>query len=280
MTTILIVEGNTPDRVANGQSATAGFIRTFARLAPATRTRAANPYANPLLPDDLIGVDSVVFTGSGVSWSVDSPDAAPQRAAMEMVLATGLPTWGSCNGLNLAAVALGGRVGASAAGIEVGVARGLTLTKAGTAHPMMKNRAAVYDAPCIHRDEVQTLPNGAVLLAGNGHSAVQTMTYEQGGVRFWGTQYHPELNLQGIGDYVRARGIFAHYAGLADDLEIAETDMQAAARLGTTPRAFAFSERSPELENWLEMVAATASDDKPEQWPATTEPDQQGMTLS
>ncbi len=255
MTTILIVEANSLDRVANGHSGASGFIRTFASLAPAARIRILNPYGAPLQPDDLDGVDGVVFTGSGVSWSADAPEGAPQRAAMETVLGAGLPIWGSCNGLNVAAVVLGGRVGASPNGNEVGIARNLKLTAAGATHPMMKTRTDTFDVPCIHRDEVQELPQGATLLAGNEHSPVQAIAYEQGGVRFWGTQYHPELRQQDISEYVRAKGIFAHYTKLSGDLEAAEQDEQAATRLGTSKLAMSLNERSRELSNWLQLVA-------------------------
>ncbi|WP_170469172.1 type 1 glutamine amidotransferase [Ruegeria arenilitoris] len=255
MTTILIVEGNTPDMVAKGHAGANGFIRTFSGLAPEVRIRLANPYAAALHPDELQGVDAVVLTGSGVSWSVDAPEAVPQRAAAEVVLTAGRPIWGSCNGLQLAMLMLGGSVGASPVGMEVGMAQNNVLTQEGGQHSMMEGRSAGFGVPCIHRDEVQKLPDGAILLAGNAHSPVQAAVYEQGDLRFWGTQYHPELSPRDIGIYVRARGIFSDHANLADDLEQAETDISAAARLGTHPDALVLPQRSRELANWLQFVS-------------------------
>ncbi|MCG7520273.1 type 1 glutamine amidotransferase [Ruegeria sp. Ofav3-42] len=255
MTTILIVEGNTPDMVAVGHAGANGFIRTFSAVAPEVRIHLANPYAAPLRPEELHGIDGVVLTGSGVRWSVDAPEAAPQRAAAEVVLASGTPVWGSCNGLQLAMLMLGGSVGASPIGMEVGMAQNNALTREGVEHPMMAGRRSGFGVPCIHRDEVQVLPEGATLLAGNGHSPVQAAVYEKGNLRFWGTQYHPELSLADIGVYVRARGIFADHANLADDLELAETDSTAATRLGTHPDALVLPQRSRELSNWLQFVS-------------------------
>ncbi|MBO9445690.1 type 1 glutamine amidotransferase [Ruegeria sp. R14_0] len=255
MTTILIVEGNTPDMVAKGHAGANGFIRTFAALAPDVRIRLANPYATALHPDELHGVDAVVLTGSGVSWSVDAPEAAAQRAAAELVLAAGRPVWGSCNGLQLAMLMLGGSVGASPVGIEVGMAQKNVLTQEGGEHSMLMGRRSGFGVPCIHRDEVQRLPDGAILLAGNDHSPVQAAVYEKGDLQFWGTQYHPELSPLDIGIYVRARGIFSDHANLADDLEQAETDLAAAARLGTHPNALVLPQRSRELANWLQFVS-------------------------
>lgn len=255
MTTILIVEGNTPDMVAKGHAGASGFIRTFAALAADVRIHLINPYAAALRPEELRGVDGIVLTGSGVSWSVDAPEAAPQRAAAEVVLASGTPVWGSCNGLQLAMLVLGGSVGASPVGMEVGMAQNNALTREGGEHPMMAGRRSGFGVPCIHRDEVQGLPEGATLLAGNDHSPVQAAVYEKGDLRFWGTQYHPELSLADIGIYVRGRGIFAHHANLAEDLEQAEADVSSAARLGTHPEALVLPQRSRELANWLHFVS-------------------------
>lgn len=254
MATILIIEGNTPDMVAAGHAGANGFIGTLAALSPDTRVRIANPYAKPVGNDDLRDVDGVIFTGSGVNWPVDAAEGAPQRAAMEIVLASGRPIWGSCNGLQLAMHVLGGTVGASPAGMEVGMALDISLTKAGSVHPMMAGRAPGFGAPCIHRDEVQLLPDGAVLLAGNGHSPVQSVAYERAGIRFWGTQYHPELSSRDIGIYVRDRGIFSDHIGLAEDLEAADSNEAAAARLGSHPDDIVLPARSRELVNWLQFV--------------------------
>ncbi|GIT77841.1 MAG: hypothetical protein Ct9H300mP32_2230 [Verrucomicrobiota bacterium] len=38
------------------------------------------------------------------------------------------------------------------------------------------------------------LPDGAVRLAGNDFTRVQSVGVKQGGTEFWGLQYHPEYN--------------------------------------------------------------------------------------
>lgn len=256
MTTLLILEGNPPDMVATGNSASVGFIRSFLALAPTTELRIGSPYAGPLAESSFDGVDGIVFTGSGTSWATDAAEAAPQRAAMEVAFGTGLPVWGSCNGMQLAAVVLGGAVGASPRGLEVGLARDTQLTDAGRAHPMMAERRDGFAVPCVHRDEVQRLPEGATLIAGNAHSPVQAMAYAAGGVDFWGVQYHPELAARDIATYVRARGVFESMAAMAEDLEAADTDDAVAARLGFAPGDLALENRARELVNWLAHVEA------------------------
>ena len=99
MTCLLIIEANTPDMVARGRRGAEGFEQAFQHLAPDVDVRLINPYAGALNADDFAGVDGVVFTGSDVAWSTDSPEAACQRAAMDLAFDAGLPSWGSCNGM-------------------------------------------------------------------------------------------------------------------------------------------------------------------------------------
>ncbi|WP_421701723.1 type 1 glutamine amidotransferase [Aliiroseovarius sp.] len=249
--TILIVESNSPEITA-GRLAATPFVETLAALDPRIGTRIVAPYEAPL--EEVEGVDGIIFTGSGVNWSVDAPEAAPLRDAMELALGAGAPIWGSCNGLQLAALVLGGAVGASPKGQELGLARDMTLTDAGAGHAMMAGRAAGFAAPCLHRDEVQRLPEGAQLLAGNDHSPVQAMVYEQGGVRFWGTQYHPEMSPRSVADGLRGYGLFQDRLADLEALEQAEEDADAARRLGSSPAELAPPNRARELANWLDFV--------------------------
>jgi GMP synthase (glutamine-hydrolysing) len=258
---ILIVEGNTPEKVAVGVAGSTSFETTLRALHPDIGLSTKNPYSAELRPTDFDNVDGVVFTGSGEAWATDAPEAAPQRAAIELAFESGLPVWGSCNGLNLATVVLGGAVAENPNGIEIGLAKDLRLTEAGQTHPMMQGRSRVYAVPCVHRDHVSRLPEIAVLIAENDHTKVQAFAINSGGIDFWGTQYHPEASPSDIAVYVRNRGIFAHLHAMADDLDAAETDSDAAMRLGTRPEALSFGTRSKELSNWLEHVGARAERD-------------------
>lgn len=253
MSTILIVEGNTPDMVASGHSGAASF-GPFIGAYDGLSHRLCNPFSASLGP--LEDIAAFIFTGSGVPWPVDAPETAPQRAAMEAALATGLPVWGSCNGMQLGALVLGGGVGASPNGAEVGMALNLTPTAAGRTHPMMAGRAGRFVAPAIHRDEVQRLGTGTILIAGNAHSPIQAIAQDTGGVCFWGTQYHPELRPADIADFVCDRTMADVPDTLADDLRAAESDNAAAARLGCEPAEMHAAQFSVELRNWLATVQA------------------------
>lgn len=259
MTTVLIVESNSPALIeaAKARGATGAapqFAGALLEIDPALDIRIVAPYAGEGM--DLDGVDGVVFTGSGVEWSTDDTRAAPLHTAMAIALKSGLPVHGSCNGMQLAASVLGGKVGASPNGFEDGLACDIRLTVEGRAHPMLAGRRDGYAVPCVHRDEVQELPVGAVLLAGNAHSPVQAFAYNAHGADFWGCQYHPEFSPSFV-----AEGLERYRRGSENkvgDLYAAEADDVAASRLGSNVAELSVPTRDIELRNWLAHVAARA----------------------
>lgn len=246
MTTILILEGQSPDIVQNGQSYAAEFVTCLMAIDPGLTITAKNPYLTTLTAKDFENVDGIIFTGSGVEWNTSDPRGQAQVDAMKAALKTGLPIWGSCNGFQLMASVLGGQVGESPNGFEGGLAKNLQLTDAGKTHPMMAGRKDGDGVPCVHRDEVQILPEGAVLLAGNAHSPIQAAVYEQDGIDYWGAQYHPELTPAFVANILTRKDAvgFAH--------TIAELNEQ-----NSDPNY------TLELRNWLDHVNAKKIASKP-----------------
>ncbi len=257
MTSILILEGNSPQIVQRGRSAAAYFLSALMAVDQGLQITVQNPYSRALTHGDLAGLDGVIFTGSAVEWNTSDPRGQVQADAMRLVFETGLPVWGSCNGLQLLATVLGGSVGASPNGHENGLATDIRLTEAGRSHPMMAGREDGFAVPCIHRDEIQTLPQGAELLAGNAHSPVQAVAYERDGIDYWGAQYHPELAPEDIAAVLGQIDASTHAAKINDLLTCSSDDM-AAQRLGTTVGTMQSATRTLELRNWLTHVRSRA----------------------
>jgi len=106
-------------------------------------------------------------------------------------------------GLQVATVAAGGSVRPNARRLEAASARRITPTEAGRARPLLADRPACYDVPAIHTDEVEALPPGATLLAGNRVTAVPAAEIRFDGGVFWGVQYHPEIGLDEVAGALR-----------------------------------------------------------------------------
>ena len=177
------------------------FRDTFSALNMACSVSVVEP-AQPCDPGVLDDADGVVLTGSGVRWAVDDPRAKPLADLAEQVFDRGLPVWGSCNGMQLAAVLLGGTVRVSPNGRETGFARSVVLTEQGQGHPMMAGRETGYSVPCTHCDEVGTLPEGELVPECIRLSGVCLCEERR---RFLGAQYHPEFSAAFVAGLVAYR---------------------------------------------------------------------------
>jgi GMP synthase (glutamine-hydrolysing) len=203
MPPILIAEG-TPaswqaERMNSGLPSNFSLCAEAVRLhRPDIRCVALNiADGEPLPPGVALGdFAGVMFPGSPLHIYDPTPFVARQIEFARAAFAAGVPVWGSCWGLQLAAVALGGSVRRNPRGRELPIARAVMVTEAGRGHPLLASRPPVFDALCSHLDEVATLPPNAEILATNEISAVQAMTVRTPvGGSFFGTQYHPEHTL-------------------------------------------------------------------------------------
>jgi GMP synthase (glutamine-hydrolysing) len=199
----LVVEGNTrgarqAHREAYGHMPSESYAAVLQDIEPDAVCDLAFPAdegAN--LPDSagLESYDGIVLTGSHLNLYDRTPEILRQVDLMRAVYASRTPCFGSCWGLQVAAVAANGDVGKNPLGREVGFARRLTPTETGRAHPLLMGRPAAYDAPAIHLDMVTALPDDCTILAANAVSPVQAAEIRQDGGVFWGVQYHPEFSL-------------------------------------------------------------------------------------
>lgn len=221
----LVAESEPPEarearRRSVGRSSGETYLAVLRELSPGARLDRVYPAdACAELPRAaaLAGYDAVFLTGSPLHLYEETPETRREVDFMRAVFASGTPAFGSCAGLQVATVAAGGSVRRISGPREAAFARRITATGAGRTHPLLAGRPAAYDAPAIHTDEVETLPEGATLLASNRHTPVQAAEIRSGGGVFWGVQYHPEIGLDEVAGALRrqARGLIRE--GLARD---------------------------------------------------------------
>ena len=234
----LVAESETADqreerRKHAGKSSGETYAATLTQLRPdvaITIVAPADDDATLFDPEALRAFDAVFITGSPLHVYDDSPEVRRQLAFMQTVFSSGTPSFGSCAGLQLAVAAAGGTVRRMPDRMEAGIARRITPTAAGRDHPLLAGRAPSWDAPAIHGDEVETLPDDATLLAGNAVTAIQAAEIRHAGGIFWGVQYHPELAPGEIAVALRRQADDLVDAGLAetpDDVELRAAQLDA-----------------------------------------------------
>jgi GMP synthase (glutamine-hydrolysing) len=217
--------------------------------------------------------DGVWISGSPFNaYRLDQPTVAEQIELARAVWQAGVPTFGSCWGLQLMTAALGGTVHLNPRGREIGVARRIRPTPAGRCHALLRGKEQAFDALCTHEDEVATLPPGATVLASNEISAVQAATISDGERTFWGVQYHPEFDFAAVAAIIAIRverhlneglarsreevaGIVADFRDLSRDP--ARKDL--AWRYGVGPDVLDPKLRTAEFGNWLQAEVFPAA---------------------
>lgn len=270
---LLVVEGNTAEARARqvafgGQAASEGYAQLLRELFPGAVTvdicYPADAGAN--LPDagGIEGYDGIAITGSSLNIYHGGPEITQQIELMRTAFTTDVPIFGSCWGLQLLTVAAGGAVRRNPRGREVGFGRRIRMTAEGAEHPIFDGKPAVFEAMTVHLDEVETLPEGARLLASNDHSIVQAAEIPVGRTTCWGVQYHPEYPFREMAAIFRrlqpslvAEGFFAdedEEAAFIADLEHFERDPGNASlawRHGIDGAVIRKDVRTLEIANWI-----------------------------
>lgn len=271
----LVAESEPPEardarRASVGRSSGETFLDLLQNLCPDAVCERAKPAdgSDHTVPDEgLEGYDAVFLTGSPLHLYEDCAPVRRQLEFMRAVFASGTPAFGSCAGLQVATVAAGGMVRRNARGQEAAFARRIAPTEPGLRHPLLAGRPRAFDAPAMHGDEVDTLPEGAVLLASNRMTEVQAAEIRCGPGTFWGVQYHPELSLTEIAAALRRQredliedGLVENtealeqHAGLIEALDREPGRRDLAWRLGLDEEVTNADRRTTELRNFVERL--------------------------
>ena len=216
----------------------------------------------------LTSYSGYIWTGSDLTiYHADDDRVNRQIELAREIYRLGIPSYGSCWGIQMAAVAAGGEVAKNPKGREWGIARRITLTADGRRSSMLKGKPEVYDGFIMHLDEVTRLPSGATLLATNEHTRVQALEVRHARGTFWANQYHPEYNLQEMARLIAARAEPLVAEGFFNDTAQVDgyaRDMQA---LHDRPNSSELREkltigndiltadiREQELRNWIDFL--------------------------
>lgn len=278
MLRLLIADGNDREgrasRVAAaGRTTAESYAAVVADLMPDAVCVAFDPAdADSVLPAGagLGDFDGLILTGSSLRLVDDVPAVRRQLDLMREAFAAGLPSFGSCWGMQVAAAVAGGHAARNPRGPEYGFARRIAATPEGRGHPLLAGREAAWDAPAIHCDAVLEPPPGSIVLAANAILDVQAIAIRYRGGLFQGTQYHPETDFDELAAMLRASADDVVAAGFASDAAAVEAhcaeiaalqgpadgDARAVAwRLGLGPDVLEARHRRREIANFLKNLS-------------------------
>lgn len=161
---------------------------------------------------------SGIFVGGG-PFNASDPDfvksAVQHRVEAEFgvllrkVVAQDVPFLGACYGIGTVGSHLGAVIDDTHRE-PIGIVP-VTLTGAGAADPLLAGLPRTFEAFVGHKEAIRTLPPSATLLASSPAAPVQMFRV---GRNVYATQFHPELDVDGITTRIHA---YAHHGYFAAD---------------------------------------------------------------
>ncbi|HEU4591526.1 MAG TPA: type 1 glutamine amidotransferase [Steroidobacteraceae bacterium] len=272
MTRILVIDGNEAATRAKhvsvgGTDSGEGYAATLKRLQADLEIDIVRPADGEIeLPEGvaLADYDGAAFTGSALN--VYSRESAVERQIelAKAVFAAGVPSFGSCWGLQVGVTAAGGSVIRNPRGREFGFGRRIVLNAHGRDHAMFQGKPEVFDAVTVHVDTVDSLPAGSTPLAHNDMGLQAAEIRFKNGASFWGVQYHPEYSCAEAAAMARRYGEVLIRDGLVRDqadldalvadlttLDANPGDARLAWRFGVGESITNPDVKLAELRNWL-----------------------------
>ncbi|GAA1933020.1 glutamine amidotransferase [Microbacterium aoyamense] len=188
--------------------------------------------------DDLSGI----FVGGGPFNASDPPSKksvvqhrveAEFHDLLDEVVARDFPFLGACYGI--------GTVGAHQGATIDGTYREpisvvpVTLTEAGASDPLLVGMPREFEAFVGHKEAISVLPSSATLLASSPTCPVQMFRV---GSNVYATQFHPELDLDGITTRIHAYADHGYFASDELELTLAAVRRAAVTHTGRILRTF------------------------------------------
>lgn len=221
------------------------LIRTYAGLEE-RMLRRIRLEAGPMPDIDLDAVSGIIVGGGPFNASDPAERKSPTQrrveaemsALLDAVVARDFPFLGACYGVGTLGVHQGAVIDRTYS--EPISVVPVSLTDEGRADPLFAGMSATFDAFVGHKEAVRSLAPHLVRLAGSPGCPVQAF---RAGSHVYATQFHPELDVEGISTRIRA---YADYGYFADG----ELDLTLSA-VRTTP----VTEPARLLRNFVERYA-------------------------
>ena len=240
---VLVVASETPDqqdqrRRRSGQASHETYADTLRRIDPTielTHVCCVVTEGQAMTAERLRTLDGAMFAGSPIQMHEDNDATRAALAFMRRVYEAGLPSFGSCAGLQIATAAAGGSTKVREAGMEVGLARSIVAVGEGRNHPLLDGRPVAWDALAMHSSVVDRHPIGMTVLARTARTPVEVAEIRSAEGVHWGVQYHPELSFDEIADAMRSSADSMLDQGLAKDRKAVENYARLFETIGSDP---------------------------------------------
>ena len=198
---LLIVEGNTKEENSNFNKAgcvpqSENFKQHVKMLEPNCEIDIVEPGDDSTISktiDSLKKYDGIILTGSTLRIDDFSNEVKKHIDFAKTCFKHEKKIFAACWGLQITVNAAGGKCRVAPSGPHVGIAYDIELTDEGKKHKLYSSKPHKFTTPAFNYDEVEILPNNAVVLASNKINKFEALHFTVGNSEIWGLQYHPEI---------------------------------------------------------------------------------------
>ena len=137
--------------------------------------------------------DGVVLTGSTLRLNEDIKEVKKHIEFAKICFKNEKKIFGACWGLQVTALAAGGKCRVSPKGPHIGIAHDIELTDEGKKHKIYSTKAQKFTTPAFNYDEVEIPPKNSILLASDKINKFMALQFNVGKSEICGLQYHSEI---------------------------------------------------------------------------------------
>jgi len=198
---LLIVEGNTKEENSNFNRAgcvpqSENFKQHIKMFEPNCEINIVEPGDDSAISKIIASLkkyEGIILTGSTLRINDFSNEIKKHIDFVKTCFKHEKKIFAACWGLQIAATAAGGKCRVAPNGPHVGIAYDIELTDEGKKHKLYSSKPHKFTTPAFNYDEVEILPNNAVVLASNKINKFEALHFTVGNSEIWGLQYHPEI---------------------------------------------------------------------------------------
>ena len=256
---ILIVEGNIAKDTeifikAAGFSAAENFKKLILKLQPSANIEIIHPGNENETTYALKKINQyngIVFTGGAMRINDMTDEIKKHIKFAKNCFTNNKKILAICWGLQVCAVAAGGKVAPGKNGAHIGIAFDVEINEQGQKNLIYKEKKKKFTTPAFNFDEVSEIPANSTIISSDKVNKVMGIYFKSGRSEIWGLQYHPDYKFfQTINlSHLRKEKLIEkkHFRNEEDYKKHISLIDQENNKLD-------FKNRSCEVKNWLELI--------------------------
>ena len=197
---LLIVEGNIQKDTelftkAAGSSVSENLKKLILELEPTALIKITHPGNDTEVNYSLSNLEAfsgVIFTGGAMRINDQTEEIKKHITFAKKCFCAHKKILAICWGLQVCAVAAGGKVSKGKNGAHIGIASNIEINDKGQNHPIYKNKKNFFNSPAFNFDEVSNIPKDATILSSDKINNVMGLHFYVELSEIWGVQYHPD----------------------------------------------------------------------------------------